>query len=108
MAIIQCPSCNKSVSDKVLHCPHCHTPIAGTSLDDIERHKNLRKFNRVQNIQTQSMIAMLMFIGGFGVMFWAETDASELKQTLATATAVIGFCWYIVNRIRLIFIKKGV
>ncbi len=28
MALISCPNCGKSVSDKALACPHCGTPIA--------------------------------------------------------------------------------
>lgn len=107
MAIIQCPSCNKSVSDKASNCPHCGTPIRGVSKEDSERHLRLQHYHRVQSIQTQSMIAMLLFIGGFGVMFWGDVEPSTTQHTIALSCSVIGFVWYVVNRIRLIFVKKG-
>ena len=107
MAIIQCPSCNKPISDKAKQCRYCNALISSASADDIYRQKKLRKYNQVQSIQTQSMVAMLMFVGGFGFMFWGDVQPSDIKHTAAMVCTVIGFVWYIVNRVRMIVIKKG-
>ena len=107
MALTNCPSCNKKISDKAKSCPHCGFAAGSASADDILRKKSLRKFQKVQSVQNQSMLAMLMFIGGFGFMYWGGTRPGDTQHTLAIASSVIGFIWYIVNRVRLIFIKRG-
>lgn len=33
MALIQCPECSGSISDRALSCPHCGLPIAGPKQD---------------------------------------------------------------------------
>ena len=60
-----------------------------------------------KNIQTQSMIAMLLFVAGFGFMYWGGTQPGELQHNLAIGLAIIGFVWYIVNRVRLIMLKRN-
>ena len=81
MALIDCPSCNKKISDKTEQCNHCGFAMGNASEDDIARKRNLQKYLKSQSIQTQSLIAMLMFVAGF--------------------------VWYIVNRVRLVFVKKS-
>lgn len=34
MAIISCPECNKSLSDKAIHCPNCGYPVSGDKPSD--------------------------------------------------------------------------
>lgn len=107
MALIDCPSCSKKMSDKAPECKHCGFNLAAASDEDISRKTRLKKYNKVQSIQTQSMLAMLMFVTGFGFMFWGETQPGELQYTIAMIAATLGFFWYIANRIRMIFVKKS-
>ena len=70
MALTECPSCNKTISDKAKECSHCGFAIGNASSEDIIRKKNLNKFKKQHSIQNQSMLAMLMFVAGFGFMYW--------------------------------------
>ncbi|WP_158769419.1 hypothetical protein [Paraglaciecola sp. L1A13] len=107
MALIDCPSCNKKISDKTDLCNHCNFAVGDASEEDIARKRNLQKYMQSQKIQTQSMIAMLMFVSGFGFMYWGGAEPRDLQYNIAVGVALIGFVWYIVNRVRLVFLKKS-
>jgi esterase/lipase superfamily enzyme len=107
MALIDCPSCSKKISDKAKQCSHCNTDFTKTTADDAERKKSMSKFKRSQSIQNQSMVAMLMFVGGFAYMFMGEqVTADDIRYKAAITCTVIGFVWYIVNRARMIWLKR--
>jgi hypothetical protein len=107
MALIDCPSCGKKISDKAQSCQHCEFTISQASPEDLARKNSLKKYLQRQGIQNQSMLAMLLFVGGFGFMYWGGVTQEDLQFKLAFAVAVIGFVWYIVNRVRLVFLKKS-
>jgi hypothetical protein len=107
MALVDCPSCGKKISDKSKTCQHCEFALGQASTEDINRKKNLQNYLKAQKIQTQSMIAMLLFVCGFGFMYWGGALPGDLQHNLAIAGALIGFIWYIVNRVRLIFLKRS-
>ena len=77
MALIDCPSCNKKISDKAKQCPHCQTDFTNTTPEDVERKQSMSKFKRSQRIQNQSMLAMLMFVAGFCVDVYGRTACSR-------------------------------
>ncbi|MBN7821561.1 zinc-ribbon domain-containing protein [Bowmanella yangjiangensis] len=128
MALTNCPSCNKKISDKAKSCQHCGFAVGAATEDDILRKQRFNKFKRAQSIQTQSMIAMLMFIAGFAILYWGDGPSTEyacklsfnlinnsspiclwhgqLQYNIAMSCSVIGFVWYVINRVRLIFMKK--
>ena len=107
MALIDCPSCGKKISSKAKQCPHCHTDFTKTNADDAERKQSMSRFKKIQGIQNQSMIAMLMFVGGFAFMFLGEpVSQDDLRYKAAITCTVIGFVWYIVNRGRMIWLKR--
>lgn len=107
MALTDCPACNKKISDKAKECQHCGFAFGNASSEDILRKKNLQKFQKVQGVQNQSMLAMLLFIAGFGFMYWGGVQPGDVQHTMAMGCSVIGFIWYIVNRVRLIFLKRA-
>jgi hypothetical protein len=107
MALINCPSCRKKISDKAQSCQHCDFALGTVNAEDIERKKNLNIYFKNQRIQTQSMIAMLLFVAGFGFMYWGAAEPGGLQHNLAIGITVVGFVWYIVNRVRLIILKRS-
>ncbi|MFQ3234537.1 MAG: hypothetical protein ACI9C4_000088 [Paraglaciecola sp.] len=107
MALVDCPSCNKKISDKSPLCSHCGLSVGEPTSEDLSRKQNLQKHLESQKLQTQSMIAMLMFVAGFGFMYWGGALPGDLQYNIAVGSAIIGFVWYIVNRIRLVFVKKS-
>ncbi len=107
MAITNCPACSKRISDKAKICPFCDFGIGSATDEDIMRKANMKKFQKKHSLQNQSMMAMLLFIAGFGFMYWGGAKPGEPQHTAAIGCSVVGFIWYIINRIRMIFLKKA-
>jgi hypothetical protein len=55
----------------------------------------------------QSMLAMLLFVAGFGFMYWGGAVTGGLQYNIAIGLTVVGFVWYIINRVRLVFLKRS-
>ena len=107
MALIDCPSCSKKISDKSQSCKHCNFTLGTVNAEDITRKRSLNKYLKSQNIQMQSMMAMLLFVLGFGFMYWGGASPDGLQYKFAISLSVLGFVWYIVNRVRLIILKRS-
>lgn len=106
MALINCPSCNKKISDKASTCSHCGFAIGNASEEDILRKQEMQRFNKRQSLQNQSMLAMLLFVGGFGMWYWGGAEPTDLQQNIAVGCSVVGLVWYLVNRVRLFIMKR--
>lgn len=106
MAVISCPQCSKKISDKVKQCPYCHTnmDMDGEARQSMERRRIAKK---VQHISTQSMVAMVFFLGGFWVMYFQSPESDSPQMLVAQLSIAVGFVWYIINRIRLLILKRG-
>lgn len=107
MAVINCPACNKKVSDKAANCPHCNIEIANVTGD---RLAHIKKVNRIQKSQTllnHSFIAMLLFCSGFLGLFWYDNQAGSWQYLLSVTACTLGFFGYIITRIRLIMHKRS-
>lgn len=107
MAIIQCPTCKKRISDKVPRCQHCASVLDDSDPERTARQQELQAFDWQMRIQNQQIIAILLFVAGFGFMYWGGTQPGELQHSAALATTVIGFFWYAINRIRLALRRRN-
>ena len=106
MAVINCPSCNKKTSNKAIKCSHCDLSLQEKSSEQITHLNNVSRINQTQRLMTYSFVAMLLFCGGFLFMYQGNVEQSTWQHSLAMASAVIGFIFYIIIRIRLLFIKR--
>lgn len=109
MAIVSCPECGKKISDKAAVCEHCGFVLEGQDPDSLARKRQRKKADRVSKLTAQSMFAMLLFVAGIGGTFYFrdETSADANWQTqVAMVVMVIGFIWYIINRARLLLVKR--
>lgn len=106
MARINCPACNKPISDKHKICPHCDTAVG--ALDEHERAKlaSRRYVKRKQALLNQSFVALIIFLAGFFYLYSREPAAESTEQMLTYGAIAVGFLWYIVNRLRIILLKK--
>lgn len=107
MARISCPACSKPISDKHKVCPHCDTAVAG--LDEHEREKLAyrRYIKRKQGLLNHSFVALIIFLGGFLYLYSREPAPESLEQMTTYGAIAAGFIWYIINRIRIILLKKS-
>ncbi|MEI6893561.1 MAG: hypothetical protein V5789_02805 [Colwellia sp.] len=108
MAVINCPSCNKKISDKAKACNHCSKDLSGIDADKLASLKRVRLIKRTQSLMNYSFIAMLLFCGGFLFMFWDNVHVGSWQHNLAMVSAVIGFVMYIIIRGLLLLTKHQV
>jgi hypothetical protein len=106
MAITACPSCSKSISDKAKSCNHCGLNIGSATAEDIDRKAKFAHYQKMQKIQNQSMLAILLFIAGFGFIYWGGSEPGNIQYNLSIGVSVIGFVWYAINRVRLVLAKR--
>jgi hypothetical protein len=110
MAIINCPSCNKSISDKAKSCSHCEYQFGAASADDIRRKLSMQRYKKLQKIQNQSMVAMLLFIVGCFFVFLGDFPAGDnvvMMYNGSIALTTTGFIWYAINRVRITLTKRA-
>ena len=105
MAVIQCPSCNKKISDKALSCSHCNLSLKALDPSKITRLASENRIHTAQKLMNYSFIAMLLFCGGFLFMFWDNVEKGTWQHTVAMACTFIGFALYIIIRVRLLIFK---
>ncbi len=107
MAVINCPSCRKKISDKAKTCSHCEIDLV--NLDE-EKLTNLNKVNRInksQQIMNVSFVAMLLFCGGFLFYYWQNVQPGTWQYFLSAGSTILGFVLYIFTRVQLILLKRS-
>lgn len=110
MAIISCPACNKPISDKAKSCSHCNYEFGDASAEDIQRKLSMQRYSKIQKLQNQSMIAILLFIVGCYFVFLGNFPNDEqglMMYNAAVFVTTIGFIWYAVNRVRITLTKRS-
>ena len=106
MAIISCPFCGHKISDKSASCNKCNGDIAGLTPEKRESLERNKALDQAQSLVNHSMFALLLFLAGFGLMYWWDPDAGSTQQYIAGSAIGLGFCWYIVSRARIMFLRK--
>lgn len=102
--LIDCPACKKKISDKAKVCQHCDFAVGAVDADSLLRQKKQAQYAKHQSLQMQSFVAVIVFLAGFALMY-LEPDVRSNQHSLGMLLCVIGFIWYIVNRVRLVMIK---
>lgn len=106
MAVINCPSCNKKVSDKAKTCSHCNIQINTLDQEQLHAIEAEQRIRKKQTLMNHSFIAMLLFCGGFLFLFWQNAQPGSWQYYTSVASTVIGFILYIITRVRLVFLKR--
>lgn len=75
--------------------------------EDEQRKKKHNRYLKIQSVNNQSLVAMLLFVIGFGYMYWEGIRPTETEYYIAMTVSGIGFVWYIVNRVRMVILKKS-
>jgi hypothetical protein len=106
MAVINCPGCNNKISDKAKACNHCNLDLSELDSEEISSLNRVNLVNKIQRLMNLSFIAMLLFCGGFLVMFRDTVEPGSWQHTSAIVSAIIGFVMYIIIRAMLLFTKR--
>jgi len=106
MAVINCPACNKKISDKSKVCNHCGIEIAELDKDKLATISREQKIRQQQSLMNHSFVAMLLFCGGFLFLFWKNAQPGSWEYIASITSTVLGFILYIVTRIRIILVKR--
>lgn len=95
------------MSSRADTCPHCGYSRSGMSAEDDERKIRFKHYLKVQSLNTQGALAVMLFVIGFAYMKWGGKDPSALEWYIAMTISGVGFCWYIVNRVRMVMARKS-
>ncbi|CAM3848018.1 zinc ribbon domain-containing protein [Rheinheimera salexigens] len=106
MAIIACPFCGQKISDKSTQCNHCKKDLTAMTTEKMHSLARDKRFDKVQSLITQSMLALVLFLFGFGLLYWWDPQPGSNQQLTAYGCIAIGFCWYIITRGRILMLKK--
>ncbi len=106
MAIINCPACNKKISDKAKTCNHCSVALQNIDQDKLKAIELEQRLKKKQSLMNQSFFAMLLFCGGFLFLFWQNAQPGSWQYITSITSTVLGFIMYLVTRVRLILIKR--
>lgn len=106
MAIVSCPFCGHKISDKAAQCSKCSGDLTSLTPDKMASLARSKALDKAQSLVNHSMLALLLFLSGFGLMYWWNPEPGGIQQTLAGACIGIGFCWYIITRIRIMLLKR--
>jgi len=85
MALINCPECGKSISDKASACPHCGNPIAEPPTQQ-QPPTQVKKFN------IQKLLAVLLTVFSL-IALMATTSPYWIGPF------IVGILWFIIIRI---------
>ena len=107
MSIVNCLSCNKKISSRADICPHCGFSKGNVSAQDSDRKHRYKQYLKIQSINTQAALAVLLFVAGFAYMYWKGENPSEEVYYIGYSISAAGFIWYIVNRVRMVLVKRA-
>lgn len=106
MAIISCPFCGHKISDKSPSCNKCNGDIAGLTPQKREALARDKALDQAQSLVNHSMFALLLFLAGFGLMYWWDPETGSPQQYIAGGAIGFGFCWYIISRARIMLLRR--
>ncbi len=113
MAIVNCPSCQKKISDKSVNCPECHydfvnkTSKDGLTEEQLASKQKLARIKQKYNLQMRAMTGILLVLGGVLVWYFGGQGFNSIADYLSLIAIAVGSFLYLMTRINLILFKKG-
>lgn len=102
MALIECPSCKKRISNKAKQCSSCKADLTGNT----QSMKVISDIKRGNQLLNHSMLCMTLFIAGVVIWFWGGEPAEGMRSYIAGAFFVLGFVGYLITRVRIVLHKR--
>lgn len=114
MSLINCPSCQKKISDKSQVCPHCGLDL-NMSAEDMERLKILKNRNfkdKMYRFKMLTLVAVAIALIGVVPMVWNYARAIDYGFNAVIINhwgiyfAVAGFLLYVFLRVSMVIVKR--
>lgn len=106
MALMNCPACNKRMSNQATECPHCQFALSGDDRSDQELGRRKRERTRKQ-LQMHSLVSMVFFTLG-AILFYHGTQVPDSWQGPWGKTILaVGIVLYLVTRIRILIFNRS-
>ena len=106
MAIISCPFCGFKISDKAAQCTKCNADVSELTPEKMASIARNKMLDKTQSLVNHSMLALLLFLAGFGLMYWWDPETGSPQQYIAGGAIGLGFCWYIISRARIMLLRR--
>lgn len=93
MAIISCPYCGHKTSDKGANCVKCNGDLASLTPEKRAALSRDKAIDQAQSLVNHSMFALLLFLAGFGLMYWwilKRVVCSNILLVLQLGLAFVG------------------
>jgi|GEM_PF-3133274 len=74
------------------------------------RKRARKRQERMHSLNTQAMLAVLLFIIGLAGTAWVSFENPEADVWVwygAMVLAAVGFIWYLINRVRISMLKRN-
>lgn len=95
------------MSSRAEVCPHCGFSKSGATVSDHNRKARHKQFLKIQSINNQAALSVLLFVLGFAYMYWGGANPSQTEYYVALGISALGFILYIVNRVRMVIAKRS-
>lgn len=103
MALVTCPDCSASVSDRAPACPKCGAPIA--SVKEVAAAGVPLTTTQVtsKRLKGHILISALLFWGGVLLMFTMRSQPGDSGSApiIGSFAITIGLIWYVVTKARI-------
>lgn len=101
MALINCPDCGTSVSDKAPTCVKCGCPIASAS--DVAAIKTTLTTTQgtAKRLKAHSAISMTLLVVSLMWIFITSSGPAAEPSVIAPAVCFLSLVWLIVTRFRI-------
>ena len=106
MARIDCPNCKKPASSKHKQCPHCQYALQGLTEQNRQAIATQHYYEQKQKLMNHSFLALILFLSGFLYLYSRTPEPQSTEMMICQGAIAVGFLWYLINRIRIVFLKK--
>lgn len=107
MALIDCPACNKRISNLATLCPHCGFQRGEVSEDQLREFQRRRLRDRVYHLRMASYAVMSLFLAAFGWYWWESSGFQRQPSGGPVSLVVMGAIAYLVNRFLLFRARRA-
>ncbi|NIP16862.1 MAG: hypothetical protein GWM87_00905 [Xanthomonadales bacterium] len=101
MAIINCPSCRKKISNVTAMCPYCGFKRGEVNEEDLQEFERRRLRDRVYHLKMTSYLAITLFLAAFGWYWWQSGGFQAMPGKGPVVLVALGAVGYLFIRVLL-------